>query len=311
MQVTNINLATILSMTEEQARDMLEAIRWPNGVTCAHCGSDHVTHLEGSKHRPGVYQCNTCREQFTVTVGTVLHRSRLPLTKWIAAFFLLCTSKKGVSALQLKRQLGIGSYQTAWHLAHRIRLAMTEGPLSELMGQNGGTVEADETYVGGKPRKGGAPRKRGRGSPKTPVFVLVDREGRAYSKPVKRVNGTTLKGAIKEMVDSSARICTDEFGAYVGLDKDFDGGHHVVRHSASEYSRGDVHVNFAESYFSLFKRGIMGSFHHVSKRHLHRYCDEFSFRWSHRKEPDGLRTVIAIMGAEGKRLTYKSPVGVN
>jgi transposase-like protein len=309
MDPTDLNLKTIADMSEDEVRAMFECIRWPRDITCAHCGGADVTRLpDGEKHRAGLFQCNECREQFTVTVGTIMHRSKMSLKKWLTAFFLMCSSKKGVSALQLQRQLGIGSYQTAWHLAHRIRHAMVEGPLAGSLGQNGGVVEVDETYVGGKPRKGGPPSKRGRGTKKTPVLVLVDRGGKAHSRPIKHVDARTLKGAIREMVDPSASVYTDELWSYYGIGKEFQGGHHVIKHGAGEYSRGPVNTNAAESYFALLKRGMHGSFHHVSRHHLHRYCNEFSFRWNRRSDTDGERTVDAIRMSEGRRLTYRGVV---
>lgn len=297
-----MTLAQAAKLNEDEAREYLEGIRWPNGPVCAHCGeSERIYDLQGDAHRPGLYKCGACRKQFTVTVGTVMHRSKIGLDKWVLAFHLMCSSKKGISALQLQRNLGLGSYKTAWHMAHRIRLAMKEDPLSSKLN---GTVETDETYVGGKSRKG----RRGRGSErKTAVLALIERDGgRAVSHPVERVRARELKGAIREMVDPAARIMTDEFASYQGIGREFAGGHHVVRHSAGEYVNGDAHTNTAESYFALLKRGVHGTFHHVSKRHLARYCDEFSFRWTHRRINDGQRTEAAVRGTGGKRLTYKA-----
>jgi transposase-like protein len=222
------------------------------------------------------------------------------------AFALLCSAKKGISALQLQRELDLGSYRTAWHLAMRIRHAMSREPLAGLLK---GTVEVDETYVGGKPRpEAGAPKsKRGRGTKKTPVVALVERNGRVRARKVERVDGVTLKAAIRENVDRSSRIMTDEWAAYRGIGSEFAGGHEVVTHSAGEYARGDATTNTAESFFALLKRGVMGSFHSISKQHLDRYCDEFSFRWDYRRINDSDRTAIAIRQAEGKRLSYRWP----
>lgn len=298
-----MNLATLSALTEEQARETFEQIRWPNGRVCPHCGatSEHSTKLEGTAHRVGLYKCNACSEQFTATVGTILEQSHLPIRTWLMAFSLLCSSKKGLSALQLQRQLGIGSYRSAWHMAHRIRHAMSQEPLAGLLK---GTVEVDETYVGGKPRKGTGKHKRGRGTKKAPVVALVERNGRVHAKKLERVNAKNLKAAIIENVHPSATIMTDELGSYRGIGAEFDGGHHVVTHSKGEYRRGEAGTNEVEAFFALLKRGIVGSFHHVSKQHLNRYCDEFSFRWNHRKISDAERTVQAIRSAEGKRLTY-------
>jgi len=293
-------------LTEDEARAILEKIRWPEGPTCPRCQSQNVTRLQSkseSKTRDGVIQCNECRQQFTVTVGTIMHRSHITLRQWVQAYYSMCSHKKGVSALQLQRNLDLHSYKAAWHLAHRIRFAMREEPLASALT---GTVEADETYIGGKSHGG----KRGRGAPKkTVVLALVERKGRVRAKPVETISAGELKTAIRENVTKESRIMTDELPSYRGIGKEFDGGHKVVRHSKGQYVRGknhDIHVNGAESYFALLKRGIHGTFHHVSKKHLHRYCDEFNFRWDERKTTDGERAVAAIKGSEGKRLVYRA-----
>jgi transposase-like protein len=180
---------------------------------------------------------------------------------------------------------------------------MKREPLAGLLK---GVVEVDETYVGSKPRKGnGRKNKRGRGTEKTPVMALIERSGNAVSKPIEKVNAETLKGAIREMVDDKSTIMTDEWKAYRGIGREFAGGHGVVNHGLGEYVNGDINTNTAESYFALLKRGVHGTFHHVSKHHLHRYCDEFSFRWNFRKVSDGERAMQAIKGIEGKRLLLK------
>jgi transposase-like protein len=195
-------------------------------------------------------------------------------------------------------------------MAHRIRHAMSKEPLAGLLGQGGGVVEVDEFYAGAtKVRKGTPKGKRGRGTERPAVVALVERGGRVRSHPIERVDGKTLKSAIRENVDKSAAIHTDELRSYKGIGKEFDGGHHSVNHSAEEFARGDVTTNSVESYFALLRRGLIGSFHHVSKKHLGRYCDEFSFRWDHRKIGDSERTADAIKGAEGKRLMYRQPIG--
>lgn len=299
-RLMRMNLAELTKMTEEEARAFFEKLRWPQGVRCAHCDSKKITKLQGPTDRPGLYNCNECRQKFTVSVGTILEDSHLPIRKWLIAFHLMCASKKGVSALQVKRQIGV-TYKTAWHLCHRIRLAMeTEGGL--LLG----TVEVDETYVGGKTRMG----IRGRGSErKTPVMALVRRDGSMKARVIERVNAKTLQGAIHELVDKRSTIMTDEWRSYTGIGKHFKGGHQVVNHGRKEYVRGDVYTNNAESWFALLKRGIHGSFHHVSKIHLPRYCTEFEFRWNHRKVTDGERMMTAITQAKGKRLTYNPLIG--
>ncbi len=292
-------------LTEDEAREILEGIRWPEGIKCPHCGSDDVTRIKAKsdKIRDGLIQCNGCRGQFTVTVGTVMHRSHITLRQWVQAFYSICSHKKGVSALQLQRNLGLVSYRSAWHLAHRIRLAMKLDPLASKLK---GIVEVDETYIGGKPRKGdNKSHKRGRGTEKFPVMALVERKGKMVSRPVEKVNAKTLKAAIKEVVNKNSTIMTDEWPAYRGIGKDFKGGHRTVHHGLGEYVHDGVSTNEAESYFALLKRGVHGSFHHISKKHLSRYCDEFNFRWNHRKVSDGERTTFAIQGAEGKRLVYR------
>jgi len=295
-------------LTEDEARAILEGIRWPKGPACSHCGSKKVTRIQAKsdKVRDGVIQCNDCRQQFTVTVGTIMHRSHITLRQWIQAFYSMCSHKKGVSALQLQRNLGLHSYKSAWHLAHRIRAAMGE-KLS--MNMLKGTVEVDETYIGGKPKCDiNKNAICGRGTKKTPVMVLVERDGEAISKPIEKVNAETLKTAIRQMVDKSSTIMTDDWKSYRGIGREFAGGHGVVRHGLGEYANGDISTNTAESYFALLKRGVHGTFHHISKRHLAKYCGEFSFRWNHRKVNDGKRAEAAIKGAEGKRLTYKKAV---
>jgi transposase-like protein len=230
-----------------------------------------------------------------------MHGSHITLRQWIQAFYSMCSHKKGVSALQLQRNLGLKTYRSAWHLAHRIRLAMATDDFTKKLN---GIVEVDETYVGGKPRvhKG---NKRGRGTKKTPVIALIERNGNSISYPLENVTGKTLKNAIREQVDKSSTIITDEWLSYRGIGKEFKGGHKFVKHNELQYVNGDIYTNTAESFFSLLKRGVLGVFHHISKKHLFRYCDEFSFRWNNRKVSDGERTENAIMGFVGKRLVYK------
>lgn len=313
-------LAEISRLTEDQAREYFEKIRWPQGRVCPHCGSVESVKLQGKAHRTGLYKCSGCDGQFTATINTIMEDSHLPIRTWLMAFSILCSAKKGISALQLQRQLGLGSYKSAWHLAHRIRHAMAREPLSGLLGAGGGTVETDESYIGGKPRKRAGKRKdgsdnrgprRGRATMKTPVVALVERGGRARAHVVPDVTAPTLKTAIRQHVDPSARLMTDELQSYRGLSKEFAGGHEVVNHSAGEYARGDATTNEVEAFFGLFKRGVMGSFHHISKKHMDRYLNEFSFRWDLRKVTDGERTIEAIRASEGKRLMYRVPVGSN
>jgi transposase-like protein len=312
-----LTLNKVSALTEDEARETIEGILWPDGPVCAHCSAtENVTRLQGKAHRPGVFQCNNCHEQFTVTVGTIFEDSHLPLRKWLIAFALMCSAKKGISALQLQRELDLGSYRTARHLAMRIRHAMGKEPLAGLLK---GVVEADETYVGGKPRKSAGP-SRGAGEPKanrrgggrstrhrTPVVALVERGGRVVAKPTIDAAAGTLSSVVHTNVDLRSTLMTDSWRGYITIGREFAGGHERVDHGTGEYARGDAHVNTAESFFALLKRGIFGSFHHVSPEHLHRYCDEFSFRWDYRSINDSDRTKIAIRQARGRRLSYRWP----
>ena len=297
-------------LTEDQARHILEGLRWPKGIKCPHCKSKNIVRINGKseKVRDGLLRCRACRKQFTVTIGTVMERSHITLRQWVQAFYSMCSHKKGVSSLQLMRNLGLHSYRSAWHLTHRIRSSMREDPLASLLK---GIVEVDETYIGGKPRKAGDgnPNKRGRGTRKAPVLALVERKGNIVSKPIQNVTAKTLKSAIREAVDRKSTIMTDEWGCYGGIGKEFKGGHRTVNHGSGEYVRGDVSTNTAESFFALLKRGVHGTFHHISKKHLPRYCNEFAFRWDNRKVNDGERTEEAVKGMEGKRLMLKDLIG--
>lgn len=312
----DLNLAELseLFSDEEKARDFLEKRRWPDGANCPRCQSERVYKLTAKPSsrkpvRPGVYKCAGCRKQFTVRIGTIFEESKLPLRKWLMAFHLLSSSKKGISSHQIARELDI-TVKSAWFLTHRIREAMKDGPLAEMLK---GQVEVDETYVGGKPRKGTGKHKRGRGTKKAPVMVLIERGGNARCRPIENVKGKTLKGEVAVNVAKEAVIMTDEFSSYNGLDKDY-AGHETVNHGTNEFVQRlenglTVHTNTAESFFALVKRGHYGVYHQMSKRHLMRYCVEFNFRWNHRGVSDGERMVEAIKGAEGKRLMYRVPKG--
>jgi transposase-like protein len=288
----------------EKARKYLERIRWPNGPSCPHCGeAEAVTRLKGEKHRPGLIQCNSCRLQFTVTVGTLFERSKVPLNKWMLASYLLCSSKKGISTHQLHRMLGV-TYKTAWFMTHRIREAMREGNLPK-MGGGGGTVEVDETYWGNTRTKS-IETRRGPGH-KERIVALVERSGRARSYHVASISGRTLKPILKEQLALDANIMTDDAHIYRNYLKPY-ASHSVVRHTAGEYVRGKVHTNTIEGFFSILKRGLVGVYQHVSPEHLKRYLSEFDFRYTYRKLTDGERTERALEGITGKRLTYRRTI---
>ena len=277
---------------EDEARELLESLRWPGGVCCPRCGSLTVHKLTArpdSEHpvRNGVYKCKDChsvnkKDQFTVTVGTIFEDSHIPLSKWLLAITFMCASKKGVSAHQLHRMLGI-TYKSAWFMAHRIRYAMQQSPI----GLMHGTVEADETYVGGKRRysSGAGPQF----DEKTPVVALVQRNGDVRSFVVPTVSAMSLKEVLLENVHPSSDLMTDELAAYTKTGRKF-ASHQTVNHRKLEYVRGDVYTNSVEGYFGLLKRGINGVYHHVSREHLHRYLSEFDFRYNRRKIDDDQRT---------------------
>jgi transposase-like protein len=291
----------------EAARKHLETQVWPNGPVCPHCGveGDHYK-LEGKSTRPGLYKCSDCREPFTVTVGTVFERSKIPLNKWLLAVYLLCSSKKGMSSHQLHRTLGV-TYKTAWFMTHRIREAF--GPMGfDMLGGGGSIVEADETYWGTSKEAIAKQKKRGKklmgGHHKMKIFALVERGGNVRTFQVKDVNAMTLKDKLTRHVDKNTRLMTDEALFYKQTGKRF-ASHEAVNHSEYEYSRGDVTTNSVEGYFSILKRGLIGTYHHVGEQHLQRYVNEFDFRYNNRKVTDSERADNALKGIIGKRLTYR------
>lgn len=289
---------------DEAARLHLEAIRWPNGPVCPHCGAvENVKRLEDRpKHRPGLFKCYNCKGQFTVTVGTLFERSKIPLHKWFMAVYFLCSSKKGMSSHQLHRTLGV-TYKTAWFMTHRIREAMRDSGGFDLMGGGGGSVEVDETFWGNTRIKGQKPR--GGWQHKEKIFSLVEREGgRVRSYHVERVNAATLAPIMRAQIAAEARLLTDEASQYIKIGREF-ASHGTVDHGMKEYVRGDVHTNTIEGYFSIMKRGLTGTYHHVSKQHLKRYLTEFDFRYNYRKTDDLERTMEALRGIDGKRMMYR------
>jgi transposase-like protein len=291
---------------EEKARQHLEAIRWPNGPVCPHCGSEEGTyHMQGKAHRPGLLKCGSCREQFSVTVGTVFERSKIPLTKWLMAMQMLTSSKKGCSSHQIHRTLGV-TYKTAWFMTHRIREAMRDTTKDQLGGAGtSGIVEADETYFGKTEGLGkGAQLKQ-----KQQVVALVERKGRVRAFHVPTINADTLKPILHGQIAKDARLMTDGAGMYTKIGQHF-ASHETVNHRDGEYARGDVTTNTVEGFFGVLKRGIRGVYQHVSPEHLGRYVDEFAFRYNNRVAldiDDTQRAINALAKIGGKRLMYRQP----
>lgn len=300
---------------EDKAREYMEFLRWGNsGPACPRCGGADPYRLtpkadSNKPGRKGLLKCRACRKQFTVTVGTVFEDSHIKLTKWIQAIYLIGASKKGISAHQLHRMLGV-TYRSAWFMAHRLRYAMDTGLTSPLTG----TVEVDEAYIGGR-RKSGKGRIPADGGRKAAVAVLVERGGRVKAMPMKSVTGAAMTQEIRNHVAPGSVLMTDETNIYPGPKvpsgkrKIAGMTRHMVNHGSGEYVRGTVHTNTAEGFVSLLKRGIVGTFHHVGKGHLGRYVNEFTFRYNARAVPDAERPLLLVAGAEGKRLTYKQPGG--
>lgn len=313
----SVDLTDPIFTDEDKARAHFEALRWPGGRVCPHCGTvGNSTLMQGKTTRPGLYKCKDCRKPFTATMGTVYEKSHIPLHKWLLATHLMCASKKGISAHQLYRMLGFGSYRTAWFMAHRIREAMREGELSPPMGGDGGDVEADETFIGRDIANPPAPDHAKRGvANMNKVLSLVDRDtGRVRSTVVRDLRITTIAGVLEANIAREARLLTDEATSYKKLGWNF-AAHETVNHGRGEYvSKADrtIHTNTIEGYFSIFKRGMRGVYQHCAGYHLHRYVAEFDFRYSLRAAlgvSDADRAAKAVMGAVGKRLTYRQPYG--
>jgi transposase-like protein len=297
------NLQVKAFTDDNAAREAIEALLWPNGPVCPHCGSiEKLGRIEGKSARPGLYWCGNCKSQFTVTVGTIFERSKVPLSKWWAAVHLMASSKKGVSAHQLHRMLGV-AYQTAWFMEHRIREAMREVGLAP-MGGAASAVEADETFIG---RKEGSIKRRGHGH-KNAVLSLVDRNNKQVrSFHVDSVSADTLVPIVKANVAKETAMMTDEWSGYYSLGDHF-ASHESVSHKADEWVRDEIHTNTVEGYFSIFKRGMKGVYQHCGEKHLHRYLAEFDFRYSNRANlgiDDTERTGRIIRGSIGKRLMYR------
>jgi transposase-like protein len=314
-----LNLAeTTHYQDAEKAREFLEKLRWPNGPVCPHCNCTtcyRLTAKPNSKKpvRPGVYKCKDCEQQFTVTVNTIFEDSHIPLNKWLLAIHLLCASKKGMSAHQLHRMLGV-TYKSAWFMAHRVRYMMSQPSFKQRLR---GVIEADETFVGGKRKNQGGRGRPDASSHKQTVFAVVRRDGDVRSFHVERVTAENLHSIIRKNVHPISTVMTDNFASYDGLSARFM-NHFVINHSTGEYSRKiagkpAIHTNTIEGVFSLLKRGLTGVYHQVGSHHLHRYLAEFDFRYNARKISDTERTLLALTQAEGKRLQLResisSPIG--
>jgi transposase-like protein len=295
----------------DKAREHLEKLHWPNGPACRHCGNadtSRIAKLAGKSTRPGVYKCYECGKPFSVTVGTAMERSKIPLNKWLLAMHLMMASKNGVSAHQIHRMLGL-TYQSAWFMCHRLREGMSDMSHTTTGGLGGANkvVEVDETYVGGKAKN----RAYKEPAPKKAVLSLVERNGRVTSFHIANVTAETVRPLIVTNANRASALMSDESVIYPTLGREF-ADHGTVNHSANEYARigGFVHINSAENFYSILKRGIMGVYHQVSEAHLHRYLAEFDFRYSNRSGlgiEDAERAAKALKGLEGKRLMYRQP----
>ena len=304
------NLTDPIFHNEDLARLHFEALRWPDGRVCPHCGViDESTLMKGKTTRAGLYKCNACRKPFSATMGTVYERSHIPLHKWLLATHLIVSSKKGISAHQLYRQLGFGSYRTAWFMAHRIREAMNLEDALPPFGSDGGMVEVDETFINQKVGR----RKRHGYQHKMKVLSLVDRStGAAKSFVIDKVTVQDIDPILAKNLSDEAHLMTDEHRVYVSIGQ-FYAQHSKVAHSAKQYVAKDnpaLHTNTIEGFFSIFKRGMSGIYQHCGENHLHRYTREFDFRYTFREANgfnDDDRMKQAIFGTIGKRLTYQQP----
>lgn len=306
-----VNLKNKIYNDENAARRHLEKLQWPNGPVCPHCNSQEATKLKGVSTRPGVYKCRDCEKPYSVTVGTVFERSHIPLTKWLLATQLLTSSKKGISAHQLHRMLGV-TYKTAWFMAHRIREAMAPKADASPLGGEGKTVEADEMYIGKKTGKRKLPGSGGYAHKRT-VMTLVERDGKARSAHIEAPTRYEMKAILLDNTKAGTHVVTDGSKIYRFLPV---ATHDVINHAKGEYSRtkedgSKVHTNTVEGFFGIFKRGMIGTYQHCSEAHLQRYLSEFDFRYSNRAAlgvDDATRADIALAGIVGKRLTYRRTV---
>jgi transposase-like protein len=297
----------VAANNEKSAVEFLERQRWENTPACPRCESSEVYQMmgcDGQRNKDFRWRCRSCQEMFTVRTGTIFEETRLPLRVWVYAFWKACSSKKGISALQLSREMEI-THKSALFILRRIRHGMGEQNAPKLTG----TVEADELYMGGKPRFAGQ-SKAGRGSNKYPVLGVVQRGGDVRFQALERLTADRIGEFIAENADLSCRMITDEANLYTKLGRKFEGGHKVVRHKWRQYVKPgtDIHSNTIEGVFSLIRRGVMGTFHSVSRKHLPNYLNEFQFRWNTRNMNDGERVSQAIKAVSGKRLQYRESV---
>ena len=289
---------------EDAAYQHVESILWPDGPICPKCGAlDNAYRMKGKRARPGLRRCRDCKKDFTVKIGTIFEDSHVKMHQWVQAMYLMCASKKGFSAHQLHRMLGV-TYKTAWFMSHRIREAMRSGSFKAPLGGEGKKVEADETFIG---RKKGVPVRRGTAH-KMAVLSLVERGGEVRSFPINTTKAKEIGPIVNKHIAKESDLMTDEAGQYQSIGKRF-ASHGWVTHSTGQYVDGPVHSNTVEGYFSIFKRGMKGVYQHCSEQHLHRYLAEFDFRYNNRVANginDKERVDNALNGAAGKRLTYQT-----
>jgi transposase-like protein len=308
VMAAKVDLRNPIFHDDIKAREHLEGLLWPHGPACPFCGvmADRITKMQGKSTRPGLYKCKDCRKPFTVTMGTMMERSHIPLSKWVLAAQLMASSKKSMSAHQLHRMIGT-NYETAWFLFHRLREAANDMDTAGPLGGPNEVIEADESYIGGKARN----KAYGPPPPKVAVFTLLERGGRARSRHVSDVSGKTLRDAIVRNASRKSFLMTDEAAVYEKIGEEF-AGHGTVNHSRDEYVRlgGFYSTNSVESFFALLKRAVYGQFHHVSEAHLHRYLAEADFKHNHRTllgYNDAERANALLRGTQGKRLMYRQP----